>query len=222
MTRTTSRTGSTPAVRSTGGLAKRLCSGRTRAGLLSGTHYCCPKKTGLTKCLFSETAPREGTLQVFPNVYLSNAYTILRPFFRQIPGTEDPLDPNNWEYGEYSSLLPASRPMLTVQPDISSSDFPGVYSTGSGFRGPWPNTKTHPHMKLEQTMVSVPKVYPGDMVFWHCVRPTSPAPLQALTLVLFRTSYTQSRRSTPGSTTPPVSITLIARSVRQSDAPSPQ
>ncbi|KZT73700.1 DUF1479-domain-containing protein [Daedalea quercina L-15889] len=98
----------------------------------------------------SETAPGEGTLQVFPNVYLSNAYIILRPFFRQIPGTEDSLDPNNWEY------------------DISSSDFPGVYSTGSGFRGPWPNTKTHPHMRLAQTMVSVPKVYPGDMVFWHC------------------------------------------------------
>lgn len=48
----------------------------------------------------SETAPHEGTLQVFPNVYLSNTYTILRPFFRQIPGTEDPFDPNNWEYGE--------------------------------------------------------------------------------------------------------------------------
>ncbi|KAH9917026.1 uncharacterized protein B0H18DRAFT_47152 [Fomitopsis serialis] len=98
----------------------------------------------------SETAPHEGTLQVFPNVYLSNAYTILRPFFRQIPGTNDPLDPNNWEY------------------DISSSDFPGIYSTDSGFRGPRPNTETHPHMKLERTMVSVPKVYPGDMVFWHC------------------------------------------------------
>ncbi|KZT07579.1 DUF1479-domain-containing protein [Laetiporus sulphureus 93-53] len=98
----------------------------------------------------SETAPREGTLQVFPNVYLSNAYTILRPFFRQIPGTENALDPKNWEY------------------DISSSDFPGVYSAGSGFRGPWPNAKTHPHMKLDETMVSVPKVCPGDMVFWHC------------------------------------------------------
>ncbi|CCM02223.1 uncharacterized protein FIBRA_04303 [Fibroporia radiculosa] len=49
----------------------------------------------------SETAPREGTLQVFPSVYLSNAYTILRPFFRQIPGTENALDAKNWEYGTY-------------------------------------------------------------------------------------------------------------------------
>ncbi|OSX58833.1 hypothetical protein POSPLADRAFT_1184529 [Postia placenta MAD-698-R-SB12] len=98
----------------------------------------------------SETGPHEGTLQVFPNVFLSNAYTILRPFFVQKAGTEDSTDPKNWEY------------------DVSSSDFPGVYSTGTGFRGPWPNTKTHPHLRLDETMVSVPKVNPGDMVFWHC------------------------------------------------------
>lgn len=120
--------------------------------------------------MVSETAPHEGTLQVFPNVHLSNAYTILRPFFRQVPGTEDSFDPNNWEYGVCPRPLHARMLVFMVLPDISSSDFPGVYSTGSGFRGPWPNTKTHPHMKLEQTMVSVPKVYPGDMVFWHCVR----------------------------------------------------
>ena len=52
--------------------------------------------------------------------------------------------------------------------DISSPDFPGIYSIGRGFAGPRPNTETHPHMKLDQTMVSVPKVFPGDMVFWHC------------------------------------------------------
>ncbi|GBE88545.1 DUF1479-domain-containing protein [Sparassis latifolia] len=98
----------------------------------------------------SGTAPHEGTLQVFPSVYLSNAYTILRPFFRPKEGAEDVIDSKNWEY------------------DITSSDFPGVYSTGSGFRGPWPNTKTHPHLRLDETMVSVPKVNPGDMVFWHC------------------------------------------------------
>lgn len=32
----------------------------------------------------SETAPTQGTLRVFPDVHLSNAYTILRPFFRPI------------------------------------------------------------------------------------------------------------------------------------------
>ncbi len=54
--------------------------------------------------------------------------------------------------------------------DISNPDFPGIYSFGEAFIGPRPNTATHPHLKLDETMVSVPKVYPGDMVFWHCVR----------------------------------------------------
>lgn len=26
---------------------------------------------------------------------------------------------------------------------------------------------THPHLELDRTMTSVPKVFPGDMVFWH-------------------------------------------------------
>jgi len=38
------------------------------------------------------------------------------------------------------------------------------------FYGPLLFNETHPHMKLEDTMVSVPRVEPGDMVFWHCVR----------------------------------------------------
>ena len=54
--------------------------------------------------------------------------------------------------------------------DISNPEFHGIYSFNEAFIGPRPNTTTHPHLKLDETMVSVPKVYPGDMVFWHCVR----------------------------------------------------
>ncbi|KAI0775032.1 DUF1479-domain-containing protein [Trametes elegans] len=99
----------------------------------------------------SETAPGEGTLQVFPNVLLSNAYMILKPFFAPKEGrSADSFDPADWQF------------------DISNPEFPGIYSYGQAFTGPRPNTKTHPHMRLDETMVSVPKVYPGDMVFWHC------------------------------------------------------
>ncbi|KAJ3555054.1 hypothetical protein NM688_g2785 [Phlebia brevispora] len=101
----------------------------------------------------SETAPKEGTLQVFPDVFLANAYIMLRPFFTPADKVEgDPLDPVNWKF------------------DISSPDFPGIYSSndGAGFTGPLLNPQTHPHLRLENTMVSVPKVLPGDMVFWHC------------------------------------------------------
>lgn len=38
-----------------------------------------------------------------------------------------------------------------------------------GYAGPLPNPAQHPHLRLDETMTSVPKVNPGDMVFWHCV-----------------------------------------------------
>lgn len=48
----------------------------------------------------SDTAPSEGTLQVFPDVALSNAYLILRPFFKSATANvADRLDPKNWKYG---------------------------------------------------------------------------------------------------------------------------
>ena len=28
--------------------------------------------------------------------------------------------------------------------------------------------ESHPHLRLDECMVSVPKVNPGDTVFWHC------------------------------------------------------
>ncbi|KAF8823802.1 hypothetical protein HHX47_DHR9000110 [Lentinula edodes] len=100
----------------------------------------------------SETAPTEGTLKVFPDVLLSNAYIILRPFFRPLVSVDSAeiLDPNNWSY------------------DISYADFPGIYPKDGGFAGPWPTSESHPHLMLDKTMISVPKVMPGDTVFWHC------------------------------------------------------
>lgn len=100
----------------------------------------------------SDTKPNEGTLQVFPDIKLSNSYLILRPFFRPLehPVSSNPLDPQNWEF------------------DISSPDFPGIYPVGEYYLGPRPDTNTHPHLRLDKTMVSVPHVRPGDMMFWHC------------------------------------------------------
>lgn len=49
----------------------------------------------------SETAPTEGTLQVFPDVVLSNAYTILRPFVSPKEGrSAESFDPNDWQFGK--------------------------------------------------------------------------------------------------------------------------
>lgn len=97
-----------------------------------------------------ETGPNQGTLQVFPDILLANSYIILRPFFSPISqDAEDFLSPDNWKF------------------DISYADFPGILTAAKGFNGPLPTTATHPHLRLEQTMVSIPAVQPGDFVFWH-------------------------------------------------------
>ncbi|KAF5367135.1 hypothetical protein D9758_003872 [Tetrapyrgos nigripes] len=100
----------------------------------------------------SETAPTQGTLKVFPDVLLSNAYLILRPFFRPLVPSDSSeiMDPKNWEF------------------DISSADFPGIIPRDGGYTGPRPTPELHPHLLLDKTMTSVPKVMPGDAVFWHC------------------------------------------------------
>ncbi|KXN84869.1 hypothetical protein AN958_11999 [Leucoagaricus sp. SymC.cos] len=102
----------------------------------------------------SETAPTQGTLKVFPNVALSNAYIILRPFFKPLVPEESAeiLDPKNWEI------------------DLESPGFPGIWQRPGegGWAGPHPTALSHPHLLLGKTMTSVPKVNPGDAVFWHC------------------------------------------------------
>ncbi|KAI0059235.1 DUF1479-domain-containing protein [Artomyces pyxidatus] len=100
----------------------------------------------------SPTGPHQGTIKFFPDVLLSNAYLILRPFFHPKPEqtSDDPLDARNWRY------------------DISTPDFPGIYAFYGGFTGPRPNNISHPHLRLDETMTSAPEVNAGDMVFWHC------------------------------------------------------
>ncbi|KIK95266.1 hypothetical protein PAXRUDRAFT_33070 [Paxillus rubicundulus Ve08.2h10] len=87
---------------------------------------------GLEHCLGArsslETAPTQGTLRVFSDVALSNAYTILH---------------------------------------ISTPDFPGVASQVTSFKGPTPTPNLYPHLRLEETMTSVAKVNPGDILFWR-------------------------------------------------------
>jgi hypothetical protein len=49
----------------------------------------------------SETAPTQGTLKVFPDVLLSNAYLILRPFFTPTisPESDEIFDIKHWKFG---------------------------------------------------------------------------------------------------------------------------
>jgi hypothetical protein len=48
--------------------------------------------------------------------------------------------------------------------DTSQPTFPGATPGQGQF---FPTSKWHPHLQLERMVVSVPKVRPGDYVFWH-------------------------------------------------------
>lgn len=91
----------------------------------------------------SSTGPSEGTLRVFPNLSTASAYVILRPFFRPKNPRSDSLAFNDWEL------------------DLDSSRFPGS-SIGKTQEL---NEKSHPHLQLDKTMSSIPKVEPGDQVY---------------------------------------------------------
>ncbi|KAG8904712.1 hypothetical protein FRB99_001298 [Tulasnella sp. 403] len=102
----------------------------------------------------SDTGPGEGTLRVFPDLLLANAYITLRPFFRPVNPNlqgDELLDASNWVFD-------------TSYPEIPGiSIFPDGHFTGLG-----PTDEMHPHLRLESAIVSMPRVQPGDMVFWHC------------------------------------------------------
>ena len=100
----------------------------------------------------SNTGPTEGTLRVYPFLKEMSAYVMLRPLFApKVPkeetrSKEEYLSANNWEL------------------DVETSRFPGAPRA----KGQELNDITHPHLELNRTMISVPRVQPGDQVFWHC------------------------------------------------------
>ena len=101
---------------------------------------------------------------------------LLRPFFSPTVPEDSPeiFNPKNWKFGEFI-FLSLRNDALISETDISTADFPGILPMGPGYIGPRPTPELHPHLKLAETMMSVPKVNPGDMVFWHCVNRPSDA-----------------------------------------------
>jgi len=91
----------------------------------------------------SATGPGEGTLRVLPLLKLATAYLILRPFFRPRTSSSG-LD--DWVV------------------DLESAEFRG---SQMGKTQELSDT-THPHLQLSRTMVSVPRVEPGDQIY--CAR----------------------------------------------------
>ncbi|KAL3481568.1 hypothetical protein BJX99DRAFT_218516 [Aspergillus californicus] len=92
------------------------------------------------------TAPREGTIMVYPNVKTAVAYMLLRPFFKPPVGPADVEDAEKWTL------------------DDSTGWFPGTFKPQSQRL----SRSSHPHLRLEECLMYVPKVNPGDTVWWHC------------------------------------------------------
>lgn len=113
--------------------------------------------TALTPC-----RPGEGSLMLVPDIKTVTAYMILRPFFRA-PEDGDWKDPEKWEI------------------DATSAWFPGTYRWDSQLLSP----ASHPHLFLEDTLLSIPEMRPGDTVWWHADVSESPFPLQIITRCLF-------------------------------------
>lgn len=114
----------------------------------------------------SRTGPYEGTLLVNPLLQLATAYVLLRPFFRPLyipPGLD--LDTQTGDPATLSdpAFLDSSNWVLETAPHVSS----WLHGARPG-RGQELSTYLHPHLRLDDTMVHVPVVRPGDYVAWNC------------------------------------------------------
>ncbi|KAH7392003.1 hypothetical protein DE146DRAFT_617871 [Phaeosphaeria sp. MPI-PUGE-AT-0046c] len=94
------------------------------------------------------TQAREGTIMVYPNLKYAVAYMLLRPFF--VPPSKesgaDIMDPETWTLREEDAW------------------FPGTFKTQSQRL----SRTSHPHLRLDECLVYMPKVNSGDTVWWHC------------------------------------------------------
>lgn len=90
-------------------------------------------------------SPSAGTLMLYPNISSVIAYVLLRPFFSPPVNKEDLMDASKWTF------------------DPESSWFPGTMKDQSQRLSP----TSHPHLRLEKCVTYIPKMNPGDTVWWH-------------------------------------------------------
>ena len=87
----------------------------------------------------STVAPGEGGLLVNPLLKYATPYWLLRPFF---------------------TLAENGRDWVIDTSSLWQGAIPG--------RGQEMSDQMHPGLELATSMVPIPKIHPGDMVFWHC------------------------------------------------------
>ncbi|KAI0476605.1 hypothetical protein GGR56DRAFT_694198 [Xylariaceae sp. FL0804] len=120
---------------------------RARPDLFPGPAHSGVLRTFQGWTALTRAAPGEGTLLVVPELAATIAYVLLRPFFRP------PADP--------ARLLDAASWTLDDREDLGW--FPGTTKPQSQRL----SRSSHPHLRLEQTLVHIPAMEPGDTVWWH-------------------------------------------------------
>ncbi|KAF5963193.1 hypothetical protein FBULB1_13566 [Fusarium bulbicola] len=92
------------------------------------------------------TAPREGTIMVYPDVKTVIAYLLLRPFFSPPKDPDQTMDAKKWTFDDSTGWFPG-----TMKPESQRL-----------------SRSSHPHLRLEECLIHMPEVQPGDTVWWHC------------------------------------------------------
>jgi hypothetical protein len=92
----------------------------------------------------TSAGPGEGSLMLYPCVKWAMAYLLLRPFFKP-PSNREVMDAEKWAI------------------DLDSPWFPGTFRTDSQRLSP----TSHPHLRLRECMVNIPKMKAGDCIFWR-------------------------------------------------------
>ncbi|KAF8131806.1 hypothetical protein EV363DRAFT_1164253 [Boletus edulis] len=122
--------------------------------------YNAPNQCTILRCWqgwtsMSSTGINDGTLRVLPMLSLATTYIILRPFFKpRSIATGQPL----------TKAVNVSLAAEDWELNLEGSEFPGSVPG----KAQELHEATHPHLRLAETMVSIPKIDPGDQVYWHC------------------------------------------------------
>ncbi|KAJ9131784.1 DUF1479-domain-containing protein [Pleurostoma richardsiae] len=90
--------------------------------------------------------PHEGSLLLYPNLKTVVAYMLLRPFFQPPKNKDDVMDASKWTF------------------DTSDPWFPGTWRAKSQELSP----DAFPHLRIKDCLVHIPKMAPGDTIWWHC------------------------------------------------------
>jgi hypothetical protein len=137
------------------------CRLPVNSGLHQGVGACSMFRMYQGWLALSNTGPFEGTLLVNPLLAKATAYYLLRPFFTPRRGAQ-------------SEDQTASEAMTTSQDFLASDNWVMEPEPSSWFQGATPgygqelSHLLHPHLSLQDTMIHMPTVRPGDYVAWHC------------------------------------------------------